>query len=289
MDTQRRSQAFRASAPPLTLAVAAVAVVPLLAARMVAEAARYPWSAARVAAIVACVAAAVALVIPAILPTTVTVGADGVLVEWLGQRTLVPIGDLLGVSLSDEAGVFGKAAMLHLQRRAGPPIPIQVGTLRVYGRGAALADWAILKRRTALAERIHEALAQRDAHLADAVRLPERGSGSAKAWFEALRTVGRPGGYRAEAAPDAARLWRVVEDPAQAPSARAAAAVVLGSSLDEAGRQRLRVAAAATAAPKLRIALEAAARSDDARLTEALAELDDESARAAQASRGRIT
>jgi hypothetical protein len=249
---------------------------------MVAEAPDGPWSAARVAAMVVCVAAAVALVIPAMLPTTVTVGADGVLVQWLSQRTFIPIGDLLGVSLSEETGVFGMPAMLHLQRRAGPPIPIQVGSLRVYGRGAALADWAI-----------HQALAQRDAHLADAVPLPERGSGSAKAWLEALRTVGRPGGYRAEAAPDAARLWRVVEDPTKAPSVRAAAAVVLGASLDEAGRQRLRVAAAATAAPKLRIALEAAARSDDARLTEALAEVDepvdDESARAAQASRGRIT
>jgi hypothetical protein len=51
------------------------------------------------------------------------------------------------------------------------------------------------------------------------------------------------------------------------------AAVALRSKLDEAERARLRVAAEATAAPKIRVALEAAAEEDDARVAEAMREL----------------
>jgi hypothetical protein len=56
-------------------------------------------------------------------------------------------------------------------------------------------------------------------------------------------------------------LWRIVEDPVRDPPVRAGAAAALAPSLDEEGRARLRLAAATSVVPRLRIALEAAADS----------------------------
>jgi hypothetical protein len=52
--------------------------------------------------------------------------------------------------------------------------------------------------------------------------------------------------------------------------------MVLKNTLDDAGRARVRVAAEATASPKLRVALESATAGADERLEEALAELGEE-------------
>jgi hypothetical protein len=71
------------------------------------------------------------------------------------------------------------------------------------------------------------------------------------------------------------RLWRVAQDPAQAPAARAAAAVALSPTLDESGRARLVQIAKATAAPKLRVALErVATAASEEELAEALGALE---------------
>jgi hypothetical protein len=79
-------------------------------------------------------------------------------------------------------------------------------------------------------------------------------------------------GYRRAAVPSAS-LWQIVEDPTAEPPIRAGAAVALVQALDEPGRQRLRVAAQACAAPKLRVALELVAEEaelDESRLEDAL-------------------
>jgi hypothetical protein len=78
------------------------------------------------------------------------------------------------------------------------------------------------------------------------------------------------------------RLFRIVESPSASGLDRAAAAVALGKEADEETRGRLRGAAEACAAPKLRIALEAAAgSSSDAELEAALAEVGEEEKRKA--------
>jgi hypothetical protein len=65
--------------------------------------------------------------------------------------------------------------------------------------------------------------------------------------------------------------WRTVEDPASDRRRRAGTAVALRESLDEVGRVRLRVAAAASASPRLRVALEKVASPiDEAELAGAL-------------------
>jgi hypothetical protein len=61
-------------------------------------------------------------------------------------------------------------------------------------------------------------------------------------------------GYRTSAVrPEG--LWRIVESPHADGDARTGAAIALASSLDSAGRKRLREAAASCAEPRLRIAL----------------------------------
>jgi hypothetical protein len=52
------------------------------------------------------------------------------------------------------------------------------------------------------------------------------------------------------------QLWRVAEDPAQPAIKRAAAAVALAPTLAEEDKERLGELAKATAAPKLRVALQ---------------------------------
>jgi hypothetical protein len=69
---------------------------------------------------------------------------------------------------------------------------------------------------------------------------------------------------------DAARLWQTVEDGGVDAERRAAAAVALSRSLDDEGKKRLRVAAGASAEPKLRVALEAAAEEDEPAMTKAI-------------------
>jgi hypothetical protein len=82
--------------------------------------------------------------------------------------------------------------------------------------------------------------------------------------------------FRVPALP-ADALWRVVEDPAAASTARAGAALALRARLDDEGRTRLRVLADACAAPRLRVALHLAASTAEAdALEEAFEALQDD-------------
>jgi hypothetical protein len=72
---------------------------------------------------------------------------------------------------------------------------------------------------------------------------------------------------------DAAQLWRIVEDGDVEPAHRAAAAIALSHSLKDDDKARLRVAASASAEPKLRVALEAAADDDEPAMTRAIDKL----------------
>jgi hypothetical protein len=106
--------------------------------------------------------------------------------------------------------------------------------------------------------------------------------------LRALRSlaVGSSAGYRS-AGFDRDMLLGIVEDPARAPDERAAAAVALGTSLRDEDGERLRRVAAASASPKLRIAVDAALEGDDAALVEALEALEEEQPQAvASATRG---
>lgn len=100
---------------------------------------------------------------------------------------------------------------------------------------------------------------------ADVAALVARGERTLPEWKKALLSLQEnDAGYR-HAAIRPEDLWRVVEDPRAAADARAGAARLLRKGLDDEGKARVRVAAEATASPKLRVALEAAlGESDDA-------------------------
>src|SRR5262249_28225525 len=144
---------------------------------------------------------------------------------------------------------------IKLTLRSGEEVQIPV-TTRSWGDN----ELALIE------ERIREA---REAYRtggaeADAALL-KRGDREVSAWVSMLRTIGAGANADMRTAPvPRERLFRIVEDPASPAIDRAAAAVALGADLDEDGRRRLADAAHATAAPKLRVAIEKAAdRSDE--------------------------
>ena len=107
--------------------------------------------------------------------------------------------------------------------------------------------------------------------------LLERHERDIPAWIAALRAIGTGANQDHRTAPvEPEKLWRIVEDPAATPTARAGAAVALSAAIDEGGKRRLSAAAEAVAAPRLRIALDAATKGDDEALREAMSEVEEE-------------
>jgi hypothetical protein len=114
---------------------------------------------------------------------------------------------------------------------------------------------------------------------ADVSALVGRGTRTRADWLAALTKLrDAEGGYR-DAVVREDDLWRVVEDPSAPEDARGGAALLLRSSLDDAGKARVRVAAEATASPKLRVALDAAAGdAQEEALRAALSDLSEDDA-----------
>jgi hypothetical protein len=126
-----------------------------------------------------------------------------------------------------------------------------------------------------LAERIVEAIERRDhdGGPIDRTLLVRPAGVDARAWIASLGELMRQETFR-QAAVTIEQLWGVVEDATANASMRAAAAIALGRRGDDKTKKRLRVAAQATAAPQLRVALEHAADGEDGELADALDELD---------------
>ena len=93
-------------------------------------------------------------------------------------------------------------------------------------------------------------------------------------WVKALHAATAKVSHRASPLSLEA-LWRLVESPRAEPLARAAAAIALEPKLAREDRARLRIAAEATASPRLRIALDRVAEgADEEALAEALAAVE---------------
>jgi hypothetical protein len=194
------------------------------------------------------------------LRSKLAVGADGVLVTEPGNQEFVRYADVDDVRVG--VGALGRSRSLLIALRSGK-------TLTFRTTGSAYFD--------AVVERIREARATHErGDAAPAARILERGHRPMIDWIRALRATGSGADADARTASvEPQRLWRIVEDPGGAPAARAAAAIALGPSLDAAGRARLADVAEATASPKLRVALSAAAASDeDENLERALGALE---------------
>lgn len=219
-----------------------------------------------------------AMLVLLVVPSRLDVGVDGVLLRWLWTRRFIGYGEVVSVAAFDEGS--GKS------RRRGVCLSLEGGEqVRLIVNSAGIDDRiAILKERIRGAMEAHAAGGGEE----DAMLL-RRGDRSVGEWIRSLRSIGAGANADLRTAPVAPeRLWRIVESPSVKPSARAAAATALGASVDEEGRDRLRAAAAATVAPKLRIALEAAAGEahEEGAFEEALRELEAAEAKEQRSLRG---
>ncbi len=194
-----------------------------------------PWGVLVLAGLYALIA------LPLVMPQVVEVAADGVLVRWLGSARFFPfraIEHVEGSSLGVVLRAFGRTHDIRLTQNDGA---------RDVERDALLSRIEAGIERHREVERGHE-----EALLA-------RGGRSVAEWLAAMRALGMQdaGGYRLAAIPRE-RLWEILEDPTSDSSARAGAAIALDAKADDLDtRARLAAVAARTAAPSLRVAIEA--------------------------------
>ena len=219
-----------------------------------------------------------------LVPTSLRVGPDGLLIRSLGLTRYVAYGDLERVdayaswSKSQERGV-------DLRLTSGERIRLIVSVMGI--------PWGTTYTATAVRQRILEAKAAHDAEAMGeedgAILGPlARGEREVGAWVRALRAMGSgaSAGMR-EAAVPRDGLWQVLESPRRSLTARAAAAVAL-SEAEAPERARVAALAGAVAEPRLRRVIEVAGQQEEGReaaLEEALAALAEEEAAAAEKAR----
>lgn len=200
-----------------------------------------------------------------LMPTRLSVGADGIVVSWFGRERFIGYADVLRVARYETGWGRSRYVGITVYLRSGEEVPIPTGQAQWSEQGAAVVE-----------ERIREAMeAHRSGGAAADAALLRRGSREVSDWVSALRAIGAGANADMRTAPlPRERLFRIVEDPGGAAADRAAAAVALGTDLDDESRARLRAAAEATAAPRLRVVIEAAAgSSEQAEIEAALAEV----------------
>lgn len=171
------------------------------------------------------------------------IGADGVALTWRGATRFVPWAKV--------EAIRSEAACIRLVIAGEPPLVVRpLGT-------AGTRDF--LLRKDALYTRLLDARENPTTPGDDALaRRLARGGRSAAGWQADLATM-REGDYRTGGAPEE-DLWRVVEDHRASPDARVGAALALRNA--EGAGPRLRIAAAASASPAVRVALERTAESE---------------------------
>lgn len=208
-----------------------------------------------------CAIVFVVMALIAFAPSRITIGVDGVLMRWLWMRRFIPMARIATIEAEELTEI-----RLTLDDDKVETIHTSVAK--------AAGDLAVDKRDLILA-RMREAwhAARTTDAGADVTSLVARGTRTFAEWREALVSLRKnESAYRHVEIRDE-DLWRVVEDPQAAADARAGAARLLRTSLDAEGRARVRVAAEATALPKLRIALAAMAEDEEEAADEALAAL----------------
>lgn len=207
------------------------------------------------------------------MQTRVLVGADGIELRWLWQKRFLAFREIARVVTYENGWALSKSSGVKVVLESGESVRLAIINQR------KLHDNALMLR-----ERIDEARsAYRAGGTETAAALLGRERRGVAQWITSLRALGAGANADMRTAPiPRERLFRVVEDPALDPTSRAAAAVALGTELDDDGRARLRAAAKATVEPKLRFAIEKAADAsavEDGAIEAALAELEAEEAR----------
>ncbi len=189
-------------------------------------------------------------------PTSITVGADGILVRGFLRRSFHPIGRIRTIRKTP----WGIGLLRDDWRE------VEIRTEAKANEGNSL----VRERLLASIERRHKGLVE----AAPLAVLLARGGRPAEEWARQLAALGAQDGsaYRS-AAPPHEELWKVLEDPTCHAEVRAGAAAALCASMGEAERARVRVAIEQVASPKLRVALSAV--SEGARWDELVRALDE--------------
>jgi hypothetical protein len=188
----------------------------------------------------------------ALVPQWIRVGRDAIAFRWLGRDRVISYRDVERLEREEtQQGRFHGRSWLVLRdgtRLRLAPTPGKAGI------GVALAiERAIEERLAAFRSR---APIEAPADLARAGR-------DDAAWLARLKEIaGAEEGFRAGSL-DRDRLLEIVESPIADPTERAAAARVLRPAMSDGERDRVRVAAADTCHPKVRIALEEIAEAED--------------------------
>lgn len=215
---------------------------------------------------------ALGLALAALLTRThVRIGADGIVLKWFRTQRFIPYDELQAIESYQETGI-------RRNRWAGVRLRLQSGEIVTLPIAAASEVGG--PRVRLVTNRLQEAFAdhKRGKPVSPEARLL-RGERSIEAWVRDLRRAGAGAAANHRIAPiPIEKLLEVAEDPHADPIMRANAAIALGANTENGEfRNRLRIAAQATAAPRLRVALERAATVDDeAALTEALSEVEAE-------------
>lgn len=195
-------------------------------------------------------AASIAVVLAGARRRRLSIGSDGVAIAG-GARRFVPFADVERVERLET--VYGRTHHLaELVLRSGERIRLG-GRFGIFGHDALrVVDEAY--------DDLERALARHRARIAaEHAETLARGARPSAEWTRELRERVEASGFR-QGTLAREDLVAVVEDPTADPTARAGAAYALrAAGLKDEERRRLRVAAAATAAPKVRVALEAAA------------------------------
>lgn len=200
-----------------------------------------------------------------------SIGTDGVRLRYLIKERLLRYRDIKSITMFKlKAWWIPDWAGVQIELESGESIRLPVATK---GKSGAARVGLVVNR-------LQEAFADNQTRkpACSEIRLV-RGERSLQAWVRELRRTGAGAAANHRIAPlPNERLLEVVEDPQADPVNRANAAIALGANTEtDEFRQRLRVAAQATAAPRLRVALERAANVDDeAALVEALAAVESE-------------
>lgn len=193
------------------------------------------------------------------LRSRVIVGEDGIVVRFARERFIA----FDAIAAIEKEG----KGRIRIRLGSGSSEVIALSHRRERKITAKLeAERDELHRRLRSAWQAYRALRNEPCEVAATLGLAGR---SGPEWRQAVARAGREPGYR-EGSIREEDLWRAVEDARVPQDVRAAAAAVLGRALDDDGRARIRVVSDATASPRLRVALDAAALGREEALDEAL-------------------
>lgn len=275
LDPTRAVGRFHVLAPDVQtfrtrLVMVIVAILASLAVSLIAAAANAPLFIPLV--LLPTLAGALSMMVPA----KTTVGTDGITICRFGKELFLPLEGVARAVAADGETVMGSPT--RVVRLLGADGELHHELLVDQKRDDGFADGmdrAVDARARALAERINETLRLRVSGASFDRATLARGDRDAAEWVRELRgLLGRTASFRDAGPPTEEALLEIVEDGAAPAAHRAAAAIALTGGGPEA-RARVRVASDTTAAPKLRVALEAALdEHDDEALAEALRRLE---------------